>query len=270
MFKFKLNNGKVIDATKKSVAINSKGLKDGVRITTCDVINSTTSITRFVTEELSSIITDAGEISIDTTKDMAELVNDIKQAFNAHNVPTQSESDENENGDVPSENPSTPATITITFDFDGGQIDGGYGSSEATVDYGTKGLPYKYLPHPTKENYELVGWEPDITNYELIKDITVKAIWEKQKTLKLIIDPDTITYGMSAASMSVTDENGDAVSFSELNITNDNEDLVSVNVETGEISALSIISGRATITVERDGVSDSAYINVVAPTEENL
>ena len=265
MFKLKLMNERVIDVESH----RSLSILDDARlpsdselpnIVTTVTTMSDKTITKVLFSAIKSVISDSGEIDISglSRKDAFDA---IKQKFEEHVS--------GENDDVPSENP--PTTITITFDFDGGQIDGGYGSSEATVDYGTKGLPYKYCPHPTKENYELVGWEPDITgNYEFTKDITVKAIWEKQKTLKLIIDPDTITYGLSAASMSVTDENGDAVSFSELNITNDNEDLVSVNIETGEISAVSVIGGRATITVERDGVSDSAYINVVAPTEENL
>lgn len=174
MFKFKLNTGTVIDATKKSVVINNKGTKDGIRVITGDVINSETSITRFIIEDLKSIVTDNGEIEIDTTKDISEVVNDIKAAFKTHNIPTQNDSEAGNDEENPGENtnPETPEqnqTVTVTYLVDG---------EEYFTETGVPGEMYK-MTIPTKNGYNFVGWEPDDNNQTFpTENTTYNAVFE--------------------------------------------------------------------------------------------
>lgn len=72
--------------------------------------------------------------------------------------------------------------ITITFDFDGGEMLDGSTSSATIVKYGAPGLLEDDLPVVIKENCAFNGWIPDITNTEITSDITVKADWITNET----------------------------------------------------------------------------------------
>lgn len=72
-------------------------------------------------------------------------------------------------------------TITLTFDPNGGKIDGKAEMKKLTGKFGTKVLT-TYKPEKdadTYTKYTFMGWEPKVPNTFPSKDETYKAVWEK-------------------------------------------------------------------------------------------
>lgn len=161
MFKFKLNDGKLVDATNKSVFIDKKAVRDGELKYSGDVIDSPTQLTRFIIKDIKSIVIDDDkEINIDHSKPTAEIIEDIKSAFNEYNV-VQTDSE------TPDEEQQQPVTVIYLV-----------GGEEYFKKTGLPGEAYK-MTQPTKQGYNFVRWEPDDNNQTFpTEDTTYNAVFE--------------------------------------------------------------------------------------------
>lgn len=145
MFKLKLNNGKLVDATNKNIFIDKKAVRDGELEYSGDIVNSSTQLTRIIIKDIKSIVTDDKEINIDTSKPTAEIIKDIKSAFNEYNiVQTDSES--------PDEEDEQPVTVIYLVD-----------GEEYFTATGLPGESYK-MTQPTKDGHNFIGWDTDDNN----------------------------------------------------------------------------------------------------------
>ena len=160
MFKLKLNNGKLVDATNKSIFIDKKAVRDGELEYSGDIVNSSTQLTRIIIKDIKSIVTDDKEINIDTSKPTAEIIKDIKSAFNEYNiVQTDSES--------PDEEDEQPVTVIYLVD-----------GEEYFTATGLPGESYK-MTQPTKDGHNFIGWDTDDNNQTFpTEDTTYNAVFE--------------------------------------------------------------------------------------------
>ena len=159
MFKFKLNDGKLVDATNKSVFIDKKAVRDGELKYSGDVIDSPTQLTRFIIKDIKSIVIDDDkEINIDHSKSTAEIIEDIKSTFNEYNV-VQTDSETPDEEQQP---------VTVIYLVDG---------EEYFKETGLPGEAYK-MEQPTKQGYNFVRWEPDDNNQFPTEDTTYNAVFE--------------------------------------------------------------------------------------------
>lgn len=178
MFKLKLNNGKLVDATNKSIFIDKKAVRDGELEYSGDVVNSQTQLTRFIIKDIKSIVTDDKEINIDASKTTAEIIEDIKSAFNEYNVvQTDSETPDEED----------EQTVTVIYLVDG---------EEYFTKTGLPGEKYK-ITQPTKDYHNFIGWEPDDNNQTFpTEDTTYNAMFmptEEEPVPEIIRDVFTLS-----------------------------------------------------------------------------
>lgn len=174
MFKFKLNNGKLVDATNKSIFIGKKAIRDGNCEYSGDVIDSPTQFVRFIVKDIKSIVTDDKEINIDASKPTDEIIEDIKSVFNEYNiVQTDSETE------TPNPDESEPQTVTVIYLVDG---------EEYLKTTGFPGETYK-ITQPTKNGYNFIGWEPDDNNQTFpTEDATYNAVFEPIAEAEVVKD----------------------------------------------------------------------------------
>lgn len=159
MFKLKLNNGKTVDATNKSILLGKKAIRDGNCEYSGDVVESTTQLVRFIIKDIKSIVTDDKEINIDHSKPTTEIIEDIKSAFNEYNV-VQTDS---ETSDEEQQQP-----VTVIYLVDG---------EEYFKDTGLPGEMYK-IAEPTKDGHNFIRWEPDDNNQTFpTEDTTYNAVF---------------------------------------------------------------------------------------------